>query len=110
MSLRVHGGPFFQGYFRGLFQTVSNLGFFYQHGFPKRYYALSKYKARKNFCELFRKNTLSKLEPLRPIVNGEEKHIYPKVGDLIIFPSVMNHRVPMSQTDDERIVVVGNIR
>ena len=47
MSLRVHGGPFFQGYFRGLFQTVSNLGFFYQHGFPKRYYALSKYKARR---------------------------------------------------------------
>ena len=47
MSLKVHGGPYFQGYFRGLFQTVSNLGFFYQHGFPKRYYALSKYKARR---------------------------------------------------------------
>ena len=47
MSLRVHGGPFFQGYFRGLFQPVSNLGFFYQCGFPKCYYALSKYKARK---------------------------------------------------------------
>ena len=54
--------------------------------------------------------TTDNTEPFIFVGNGEEKHIYPKVGDLIIFPSVMNHRVPMSQTDDERIVVVGNIR
>ena len=43
---------------------------------------------------------------------GQEKEypIYPEEGDLIIFPSVMNHRVSVSQTDDERIVIVGNIR
>ena len=42
---------------------------------------------------------------------GQEKEykIYPEEGDLIIFPSVMN-RVSVSQTDDERIVIVGNIR
>lgn len=54
--------------------------------------------------------TTDNTEPFIFVGNGEEKHIYPKVGDLIIFPSVMNHRVPVSQTDDERIVVVGNIR
>ena len=40
----------------------------------------------------------------------KEYEIYPEEGDLIIFPSVMNHRVSVSQTDDERIVIVGNIR
>ena len=54
--------------------------------------------------------TTDNTEPFIFVGNGVEKHIYPKVGDLIIFPSVMNHRVPVSQTDDERIVVVGNIR
>ena len=54
--------------------------------------------------------TSENTEPFIFVGNGVEKKIYPRVGDLIIFPSVMNHRVPMSQTDDERIVVVGNIR
>ena len=54
--------------------------------------------------------TSENTEPFIFVGNGVEHKIYPKVGDLIIFPSVMNHRVPMSQTDDERIVVVGNIR
>ena len=31
------------------------------------------------------------------------------MGDLIIFPSVMNHRVSVSQTDDERIVIVETL-
>ena len=54
--------------------------------------------------------TSENTEPFIFVGNGVEKKIYPRVGDLIIFPSVMNHRVPVSQTDDERIVVVGNIR
>ena len=54
--------------------------------------------------------TSENTEPFIFVGNGVEKKIYPRVGDLIIFPSVMNHRVPESQPDDERIVVVGNIR
>ena len=54
--------------------------------------------------------TSGNTEPFIFVGNGVEREIYPNVGDLIIFPSVMNHRVPISQTDDERIVVVGNIR
>ena len=54
--------------------------------------------------------TSENTEPFIFVGNGVEKKIYPRVGDLIIFRSVMNHRVPVSQTDDERIVVVGNIR
>ena len=49
-------------------------------------------------------------EPLIFVGQDREVEMHPENGDLIIFPSVMNHRVPMSQTDDERIVVVGNIR
>ena len=49
-------------------------------------------------------------EPFVFVGQNEEKRIYPEEGDLIIFPSVMNHRVSVSQTDDERIVIVGNIR
>ena len=54
--------------------------------------------------------TSENTEPFIFVGNGVEKKIYPRVVYLIIFPSVMNHRVPVSQTDDERIVVVGNIR
>ena len=35
--------------------------------------------------------------------------IYPKKGDLFIFPSVLRHSVPEQETDDERIMVAGNI-
>ena len=49
-------------------------------------------------------------EPFVFVVQEKEYPIYPEEGDLIIFPSVMNHRVSVSQTDDERIVIVGNIR
>ena len=54
--------------------------------------------------------TSPQTEPFVFVGHGEEKTIYPEEGDLIIFPSVMNHRVSVSQTDDERIVIVGNIR
>ena len=49
-------------------------------------------------------------EPFVFVGQEKEYEIYPEEGDLIIFPSVMNHRVSVSQTDDERIVIVGNIR
>ena len=54
--------------------------------------------------------TSSNTEPFVFVGQEKEYPIYPEEGDLIIFPSVMNHRVSVSQTDDERIVIVGNIR
>ena len=54
--------------------------------------------------------TSSNTEPFVFVGQEKEYSIYPEEGDLIIFPSVMNHRVSVSQTDDERIVIVGNIR
>ena len=54
--------------------------------------------------------TSSNTEPFVFVGQEKEYEIYPEEGDLIIFPSVMNHRVSVSQTDDERIVIVGNIR
>ena len=35
--------------------------------------------------------------------------IQPKKGDLFIFPSQLRHSVPQQKTDDERIMVAGNI-
>tara|TARA_Y100000996_G_C22322991_1_gene561168 strand:+ start:70 stop:720 length:651 start_codon:yes stop_codon:yes gene_type:complete len=40
--------------------------------------------------------------------NGEHI-IQPESGDLIIFPSILNHRVPAEKSDDERIMAAGNI-
>ena len=54
--------------------------------------------------------TTPNTEPFVFVGNGEKNMKYIQRGDLIIFPSVMNHRVSVSQTDDERIVIVGNIR
>tara|TARA_B100000035_G_scaffold98720_1_gene83741 strand:+ start:89 stop:724 length:636 start_codon:yes stop_codon:yes gene_type:complete len=54
--------------------------------------------------------TSSNTEPFVFVGQEKEYSIYPEEGDLIVFPSVMNHRVSVSQTDDERIVIVGNIR
>ena len=54
--------------------------------------------------------TSSNTEPFVFVGQEKEYEIYPEEGDLIIFPSVMNHRVSVSQTDDERIVIVGNIK
>ena len=37
------------------------------------------------------------------------KTIYPKKGDLIIFPGHVQHEVPEIETDEERLMVAGNI-
>ena len=47
-------------------------------------------------------------------VNGnhfstEEYVLQPETGDLVIFPSIINHRVPAERSDDERIAVIGNV-
>ena len=36
--------------------------------------------------------------------------IYPQEDDLIMFPSWISHSVPVSQSDEERIMVAGNIQ
>lgn len=36
--------------------------------------------------------------------------VYPKEDDILMFPSWISHSVPKSQSDDERIIVAGNIR
>ena len=36
--------------------------------------------------------------------------IYPKEDDLLMFPSWISHSVPVSQSDEERIMVAGNIQ
>ena len=53
---------------------------------------------------MFRKNTLSKLKPLRPIVNGEEKHIIPHVLN-ISFPGVDNEALMVALKD---IIAISN--
>ena len=35
--------------------------------------------------------------------------IQPKKGDMFIFPSQMRHSVPKQESDEERIMVAGNI-
>ena len=39
----------------------------------------------------------------------QQLHIYPKKGDLFIFPSLVRHSVPKQESDEERIMVSGNI-
>ncbi len=36
--------------------------------------------------------------------------IYPQEDDLLMFPSWISHSVPVSQSDEERIMVAGNIQ
>ena len=48
------------------------------------------------------------------VMNPQDKSfvnmpIQPKKGDLFIFPSQLRHSVPKQETDDERIMVAGNI-
>ena len=35
--------------------------------------------------------------------------IQPKRGDMFIFPSTLRHSVPEQESDEERIMVAGNI-
>ena len=46
------------------------------------------------------------LNPEKEFVNMP---IQPKKGDMFIFPSQMRHSVPEQESDEERIVVAGNI-
>ena len=41
--------------------------------------------------------------------SAEEYVLQPETGDLVIFPSIINHRVPAERSDDERIAVIGNV-
>ena len=42
-------------------------------------------------------------------LSAEEYVLQPEPGDLVIFPSIINHRVPVERSDDERIAVIGNV-
>ena len=42
-------------------------------------------------------------------LSAEEYILQHKPGDLVIFPSIINHRVPKEKSDDERIAVIGNV-
>jgi hypothetical protein len=45
-----------------------------------------------------------------PLIFPEVKQVFePELGDLIIFPSYIKHFVPKSESENERIVVAGNI-
>ena len=45
-----------------------------------------------------------------PLIFPEAKQVFePELGDLIIFPSYIKHFVPKSESENERIVVAGNI-
>ena len=45
-----------------------------------------------------------------PIIFPEGRHyFYPKTNDMILFPGILRHSVPIHESDEERIVVSGNI-
>jgi len=45
-----------------------------------------------------------------PIIFPEGRHyFYPKTDDMILFPGILRHSVPIHESDEERIVVSGNI-
>mgnify|MGYP003129751164 CR=1 FL=1 len=35
---------------------------------------------------------------------------YPKIGDLVMFPSEIYHEVPIQETNEERIMIAGNLQ
>jgi len=41
--------------------------------------------------------------------NSVDMPIQPKKGDMFIFPSTLRHSVPAQETDEERMVIAGNI-
>ena len=36
-------------------------------------------------------------------------YLYPKTNDIVLFPGILRHGVPIHQSDEERIIVSGNI-
>ena len=37
-------------------------------------------------------------------------YFYPKTNDMVLFPGILRHGVPIHESDEERIIVSGNIR
>ena len=45
-----------------------------------------------------------------PIIFPDSYHsLYPKTNDIVLFPSILRHGVPIHESDEERIIVSGNI-
>ena len=45
-----------------------------------------------------------------PIIFPASYHsLYPKTSDIILFPGILRHGVPIHESDEERIIVSGNI-
>ena len=45
-----------------------------------------------------------------PIIFPEGHHYcYPKTNDMVLFPGILRHGVPIHESDEERIIVSGNI-
>ena len=42
-------------------------------------------------------------------LTGKSFDIYPQVDDLLFFPSWMKHGVPESKSNEERIMIAGNV-
>jgi cysteine desulfurase len=61
-------------------------------------------KTRREKCELFRKNALSKLGPLNPVINGLESRVMPHVLN-ISFPGVDNEALMVALKD---IIAISN--
>jgi len=36
-------------------------------------------------------------------------YLYPKTNDMVLFPGIIRHSVPFHESDEERIIVSGNI-
>ena len=36
-------------------------------------------------------------------------YLYPKTNDMVLFPGILRHGVPIHESDEERIIVSGNI-
>ena len=66
--------------------------------------AKKNHMARKKTCELFRKNALSMLEPLKPIINGIESLTVPHVLN-ISFPGLDNEALMVALKD---IIAISN--
>jgi hypothetical protein len=37
------------------------------------------------------------------------QYFYPKTNDMVLFPGILRHGVPVHESDEERIIVAGNI-
>ena len=45
-----------------------------------------------------------------PIIFPDSSYsLYPKTNDIVLFPSILRHGVPIHESDEERIIVSGNI-